>query len=404
MSKQKVEDHFELKLPIPDGWRPDVFASIVEKVSTNKKKIKESDYLSEGRFPVIDQGQSQISGFSNNEECLIQVNESVVIFGDHTKIVKKIDTSFVPGADGIKVLKAKNDIDPQFLYWLTYYLSQLLPSKGYARHFQYIDNSSIAVPAVNIQRQIAKKIDNLFSEIDSGTQELQKSKQKLELYKQSVLNSAIQGKLVPQDPKDEPASKLLERIRAEKEKLIKEKKLKKEKPLPPIDQSEVPFDLPKGWELVRLGEIWNRLLSGYAFKSETYVHQSRNQLIRLGNVKPDRLLLDEKEIYLPDSVAKESADFEIMVGDILVTMTGTKGRRDYIFTCEVKELPSQRKLFLNQRVGAIRLSKLVNTSYVNFVLKSDAILQPIFDSSTGSVNQANIGVEALRNAIIPLPQ
>jgi len=71
----------------------------------------------------------------------------------------------------------------------------------------------------------------------------------------AILQLAVQGKLVHQDPNDEPASELLKRIKAEKEKLITEGKIKKQKPLPPIAEDEIPYELPEGWEWVRLGEI-----------------------------------------------------------------------------------------------------------------------------------------------------
>ena len=73
--------------------------------------------------------------------------------------------------------------------------------------------------------------------------------------KDKILQLAIQGKLVPQNENDEPASVLLEKIKAEKEQLIKDKIIKKEKPLPEISEEEKSFDLPKGWEWCRLGEI-----------------------------------------------------------------------------------------------------------------------------------------------------
>jgi len=70
-----------------------------------------------------------------------------------------------------------------------------------------------------------------------------------------ILQLAVQGKLVEQDPNDEPASELLKRIKAEKEKLIAEGKIRKQKPLPPITEDEIPYELPQGWEWVRLGKI-----------------------------------------------------------------------------------------------------------------------------------------------------
>ena len=78
---------------------------------------------------------------------------------------------------------------------------------------------------------------------------------KAETLKKSILQYAMQGKLVPQDPNDEPASVLLERIKVEKDQLIKDEKIRKEKPLPPITEDEIPYELPQGWEWVRLGEI-----------------------------------------------------------------------------------------------------------------------------------------------------
>lgn len=80
---------------------------------------------------------------------------------------------------------------------------------------------------------------------------------KAETLKKSILQYAMQGKLVAQDPNDEPASKLLKRIKAKKEQLIKDGKIKKEKPLPPITEDEIPYELPKGWKCVRLGNICN---------------------------------------------------------------------------------------------------------------------------------------------------
>ncbi|MBP6256911.1 hypothetical protein KA405_04305 [Patescibacteria group bacterium] len=77
--------------------------------------------------------------------------------------------------------------------------------------------------------------------------------------RQSILSDAIAGKLVPQDPTDEPASILLQKIQAEKAKLIAEGKLKKQKSLDPIREDEKPFELPQGWEWVKLGEISNNI-------------------------------------------------------------------------------------------------------------------------------------------------
>lgn len=243
-----------IHLPVPHGWKKIPFKDLVKKIATSRKKIKENCYLSEGEFSVIDQGQSHVSGYCNDVTKVIFVKNSVIVFGDHTKQVKFVDFNFVPGADGIKVLESIAD-DPNFLYYLILYLSYLIPEKGYARHYQYIEKANVAIPPVEYQFKLVKKIKYLFSEIEEALTVLDSAKKKLELYKQSILTAAIRAKLVPQDPNDEPASALLEKIKAEKEALIRAGKLKKEKPLPPINQEEVPFELPQGWVWARLGDI-----------------------------------------------------------------------------------------------------------------------------------------------------
>ena len=117
----------------------------------------------------------------------------------------------------------------------------------------------VPVPPVDEQIRIVAKIEELMAMCD----ELEIAEKKsdaldehfMEYLPKSILQAAVQGKLVPQNPSDEPASVLLERIRAEKAKLIKAGKLKKEKPLPPITADEIPYDLPDGWVWCRLGDI-----------------------------------------------------------------------------------------------------------------------------------------------------
>ncbi|UZQ84781.1 restriction endonuclease subunit S [Thermoclostridium stercorarium] len=113
----------------------------------------------------------------------------------------------------------------------------------------------IKLPDINLQKEIAKKINNVYDEIELLKVTNEENYELISKLRQSILQEAVQGKLVPQDPNDEPASVLLEKIKEEKERLIKEGKIKKEKPLPPISEDEIPYELPEGWEWVRLGEI-----------------------------------------------------------------------------------------------------------------------------------------------------
>jgi type I restriction enzyme S subunit len=113
----------------------------------------------------------------------------------------------------------------------------------------------IPLPPFAEQKRIVEKVDQLFALIDELDSNKEDLLEVINLTRNQVLQEAIQGKLVEQNPEDEPASLLLERIKEERDKLVKEGKIRKPKKLPPIEEEEKPFDIPKGWEWVRLGEV-----------------------------------------------------------------------------------------------------------------------------------------------------
>lgn len=262
----------------------------------------------------------------------------------------------------------------------------------------------IPVPPIAAQIEFVQQYSNLEEKSNELGGELTHQLDLVKQLRQSFLREAMQGKLVPQDPNDEPASVLLEKIKADKERLIKEKKIKKQKPLPPITEEEIPFEIPESWLWCKLGELTNDLLGGFAFKSSKYIKESKNQVIRLGNVKNDNLLLGANPAFISDEYASIAAKAKLLKDDILVTMTGTRAKRDYLFTLLLNEEHFEEvNLYLNQRVGAFRLNELINREFINYLLKEPKILEPVFLSSTGAANQANIGVSALNNILVPLP-
>lgn len=220
--------------------------------------------------------------------------------------------------------------------------------------------------------------------------------------RQKILDLAIHGKLVPQDPNDEPASVLLERIRAEKERLIKEGKIKKgKKSAKTSDKPHYPYELPKGWVWCKLDDIVV-FQGGYAYKSNTYVNQSMWQVIRIGNVKNDSLNLKIQPVFVDEKTGKETQKYQLHKDDILFTMTGTKGKRDYFYSVKVQTI--EKKLLLNQRVGCLRLfTPYINVDFLCLSLKCQYILDAIFSTETGNVSQGNIGSESTLNLKIAIP-
>ena len=222
---------------------------------------------------------------------------------------------------------------------------------------------------------------------------------------QKILDLAIHGKLVPQDPNDEPASVLLERIKAEKERLIKEGKIKRSKKSAKTSDTphyeNVPFEVPSSWVWCRLDDIVS-FQGGYAYKSNTYVNQSDWQVIRIGNVKNDNLILDIQPVFVEDVIGKTTEKYLLKKDDILFTMTGTKGKRDYFYTAKVPSI--KKNLLLNQRVGCLRcFSSEINIDFLCLVLKGEYVLDAIFSTETGNVSQGNIGSESTLNLNIAIP-
>ncbi len=118
---------------LPKGWEVKAFESCLEKI-VYTKKIKRKDFLENGTFPVVSQEKEFINGYWNNAEDLFEVKKPVVIFGDHTQVIKYIDFNFILGTDGVKILSLKNEIEPKYFY---YYLNSVnLGNLGYARHYR----------------------------------------------------------------------------------------------------------------------------------------------------------------------------------------------------------------------------------------------------------------------------
>ena len=178
---------------LPNGWILTVVKDVIDKIPLTGIKLKQKDYLGKGKLPVIDQGQTFIGGYTNKEELKVLCELPVIVFGDHTKKFKYVDFKFVAGADGIKVLKPLELFYPKLFY---YFLQTIqLPEKGYARHFQFLEKSTIPLPPLPEQHRIVAKIEEVFSDLDAGVDALKKIKEQLKRYRQAVLKYAFEGKL-----------------------------------------------------------------------------------------------------------------------------------------------------------------------------------------------------------------
>lgn len=213
--------------------------------------------------------------------------------------------------------------------------------------------------------------------------------------RQKILDLAIRGELVPQDPTDEPASVLLERIRAEKEQLIKDKKLKRDKKdNEPID--EVPFELPEGWEWCRLGEI-AYIAAGSTPESSSFVNKGIPYL-KVYNLRNQAIDFDYKPQYIKESIhngiLKRS---KTEIGDLIMNIVGPPlGKLAIIPT----SLPESN---FNQAAVLIRpyLYKNIINKYLFYFLSEMSEINSI--STKGSAGQINISLSQSKNIRVPLP-
>ncbi|MEZ5016632.1 MAG: restriction endonuclease subunit S [Flavipsychrobacter sp.] len=270
---------------LPKGWDIKHLNDLCDTISVNKIKLKQKEYLSHGKFPVVDQGQEIIGGYSDKEEYIVPSNPPYIVYGDHTKVKKYITFDFIAGADGVKVLKPKGSVNPKYFFYLLHVVK--IPDKGYARHFQFLKKADFPTPSPKIQEAIVAKIETLFSELDNGIAQLKTAQQQLDTYRQSVLKWAFEGKLTNKNVKD--------------------------------------GELPQGWEWVRLVDVCNKIQDGSHYSPKNQFDQpgkNRYLYITAKNIRNDRMemskvIYTDKEFF--DTIYNRCNP---EYGDVLLTKDG----------------------------------------------------------------------------------
>ena len=151
------------------NWTYRPFMECIENVKYTTK-LQTKDFAPQGTYPVISQDESYISGYWNNAEDVFHTKRPLVIFGDHTRVLKYIDFDFVLGADGVKILLPTEDILAKYMY---YYLKWYnVPSLGYSRHFKLLRDIELPIPSLSEQESIVAELDAINHLIDLQEQQL----------------------------------------------------------------------------------------------------------------------------------------------------------------------------------------------------------------------------------------
>ena len=368
---------------LPEGWVNIPFKNLVKKIPLTGRKIKQKEYLKNGTIPIIDQGQDFIGGYTEDTKKIVNCNLPVIVFGDHTKSIKFVDCEFAAGADGIKVLEPNPNLNQK---WLYYFMQAIqLPDKNYARHYQYLEKAVMNIPPFTEQKRIVAKLESIFAQIDAVKEQLEMlvSQTKsvsgsLNALRNSVLKQAFEGKLVPQDPHDEPAEALLKRIH-------KNSKIESEK-----------ANLPNGWATCSLSEIAQ--INPSKPKNNSIPNRLEVSFVPMRNVEEltGNINLSETREY--SKVKKGYTYFQdddlifakitpCMENGKIAIVTGLKNRIGFGST----------------EFHVIRLKNSISRKFYFLYFIQDDFRNKAQHKMKGTAGQLRVPLEYMKNTLIPLP-
>lgn len=309
--------------------------------------VESTDYNDAYKTPVLTAGKSFILGYTN-EENNIYNKLPVIIFDDFTTASRYVNFPFKVKSSAMKILTPNTElVIPKYIY----YQMQIIEFDHSTHKRYWIQQYSkikVKIPSLREQEKIVAKIEELFSELDNGVETLKKTKHRLTVYRQAVLKEAFSGNYA-------------------------------KKPLKDISTA----------------------MSGYAFKSKRYTPDGRYVVVKIGNVKQFKFDFNRDLTRTNEVEGDILQKYLLKKGDCLITLTGSRGKRDYGF---VSMITDQENYLLNQRVAALRfdLNKALPEFY-QYYLSSFDYRNQFFSYETGNVGQGNVGAKALTDPIVVCP-
>lgn len=422
---EKVKDSWEPQsYPIPKHWKYVGIDSFFSNISLSGKKLPQKEYLETGSFPVVDQGANLIGGFSNDEDKVISTEIPVVVFGDHTKCLKYITFSFIPGADGIKVLQPKGLVNPKYAFFACQSLK--LPDRGYSRHFSFLKKSQFPLAPLEEQKSIVAKIEELFSELDSGIASLKTAQEQLKIYRQALLKHAFEGKLTEQWRKDnadklEAPEQLLARIQTEREtryqqqldewkQAVKDWEAKgKEgkKPSKPVlpkssdlhanDAYQRIGGLPASWAWLKLSDLLQNSPQNGLYKPSSF-YGLGCQIIRIDNFYDGRVT-DKQSLKRLAVTDNEKDTYGLKLGDLIVNRVNSI---EYLGKSALIRKLDEPIVFESNIMRCTLLSKTIEREFIVLYLNTIIGRKELCKNAKHAVNQASINQTDVGNSFLPI--
>ena len=309
--------------------------------------VHSTDYSDNYDIPVLTAGKSFILGYTNETDGVFD-KLPVIIFDDFTTATQYVNFKFKVKSSAMKILNINTELVlPKYIF----YRMQIIHFDHSTHKRYWIQEYSklkVAIPPIAEQQRIVTRIEELFSELDSAVETLQKTKQQLSVYRKSVLQDAFLGEY--------PRKKLSE---------------------------------------------FSKAFGGYAFKSKLYTDEGHYVVVKIGNVKSQKFDFS-RDFTKTDEISEKILEkYLLLQGDCLITLTGTRGKRDYGFVAMIKD---EKNYLLNQRVAAIRFNKDVAIpEFYQYYLSSPVFRDLFFTYETGNVGQGNVGMKALLEPEVILP-
>lgn len=259
-----------------------------------------------------------------------------------------------------------------------------------------IADVDIPLPPIEHQKKLIEEFQKLETANNQITAELSHQLELVRQLRQAFLREAMQGKLIEQDYTDEPAASLLKRIKAEKEKLVAEKKIKKEKPLPEIKAEEIPFEIPSNWTWCRFQDITTVITCGMA-STPKYYSEGRI-FLSAKNVKPFRFMPYDFKFVDEETYRKVTQNAKPELNDILITRVGAGIGETALIDKEI-DFAYYVSLTLVKP-----LKNYINPKFLVFWLNSPKGIHSAITYTTGTgSSQGNLNVEKVRGFLIPIP-
>ena len=413
----------EKPFDIPENWK---WVRIAQIVSLNPKNDLD-DLLEVGFIPMtcvsdsyrnahtfeIRKWKDIKKGFTHFADGDIGVAKITPCFQNRKSVIfKYLPNGFGAGTTELTISRIIGaTLSAEYLLWFfktDYFISNGVKSftgtAGQQRiHKDYLPCCLFPLPPLAEQKRIVAKIEELMPLVDRYEEAWTKleafNKRFPEDMQKSLLQMAIQGKLVEQRPEEGTGEELFEQIQDEKKRLIKEGKIKKDKPLPEITDDEKPFDIPESWKWVRFSSLCSVLTCGYASTPEYVSAEKGVPFISAKNVKPYKFIPEDHKYISKELYATLTQNAKPEIGDILLTRVGAG-----IGEAAIIDKDFDFAIYVSLTLIKLVNQNIIDNKYILYWLNSPIGVSSAKKNIYGiNASQGNLNVKNVRDFIVPLP-